>query len=74
MRYQGDVHVVPAGDRWKVEVEGGNGSSTYATQEEATRAAREISRRNESELLVHGQDGQIREKDSHGHDPRNIPG
>ena len=74
MRYQGNVHVVPAGDQWKVEVEGRGTTDTYTTQEQATRAAGKISRRNESELLVHSQDGQIREKDSHGHDPRNIPG
>jgi Uncharacterized protein conserved in bacteria (DUF2188) len=26
------------------------------------------------ELVVHAQDGSIREKDSHGNDPRDIPG
>ena len=27
-----------------------------------------------SELVIHGKDGKIREKDSHGNDPRDIPG
>ena len=33
-----------------------------------------ITRRNHGELLAHGPDGQIRERDTHGHDPRNNPG
>jgi len=24
--------------------------------------------------VIHGKDGVIQQKDSHGHDPRNIPG
>ena len=30
---------------------------------------REIARNQKSELLIHGRDGQIRKRDSHGHDP-----
>ena len=26
------------------------------------------------ELVIHGEGGEIREKDSHGNDPRDIPG
>ena len=73
MPNKGDVHVVPDGDRWKVEVEGGGSGKTYDSHE-ATRAGRDISRRNDSERLVHGRDGQIRDRDTHGHDPRNVPG
>jgi len=33
----------------------------------------DISRRNHGELLAHGPDGQIRERDTLGHDPRTNP-
>ena len=39
------------------------------TQAEAIQIARGISRNQESELVIHRMNGQIREKDSHGHDP-----
>jgi hypothetical protein len=35
---------------------------------------RTISRHQGTELVIHGKDGVIQQKDSHGHDPRNIPG
>jgi len=34
-----------------------------------TQVAREIAQRQGTELFVHGRDGRIRERDSHGHDP-----
>jgi hypothetical protein len=66
--------VVLDGDRWKVEVEGGGAEGSYDGQEQAIGEAREIARRNQSELLVHGRDGRIRQRDSHGNDPRDEPG
>ena len=39
------------------------------TQKEAIDIAREIARNQGSELIIHGKDGRIREKDSHGNDP-----
>jgi hypothetical protein len=68
-----DVHVVPAGDQWEVEI-GGNTRSTYDTQDEAIKQGRHLAEDQNSELVIHGQDGSIREKDSHGNDPRDIPG
>jgi hypothetical protein len=68
-----DVHVVPSGDRWTCEI-GGKKRSTHTTQEEAIRQGRHLAEDQNSELVIHGQDGSIREKDSHGNDPREIPG
>jgi hypothetical protein len=68
-----DVHVVPDGDRWKVEHDGTD-VDAFATQEEAVAAGRSIAEDQACELVVHGADGQIREKSSHGNDPRDIPG
>jgi Uncharacterized protein conserved in bacteria (DUF2188) len=68
-----DVHVVPQASRWGLEVNGEVGP-TFRTQEEAIREGRNLAERQGGELVVHGQGGEIREKDSHGNDPREIPG
>ena len=63
-------HVVPYPDGWAVKPEGGEkASSVHDTQAEAIERAREIARNQGSELLIHGRDGRIRERDSHGNDP-----
>lgn len=41
----------------------------HPTQEEARLAAREIAMNQKSEVLVHGVNGQIRQKNSYGNDP-----
>jgi hypothetical protein len=68
-----DVHVVPQASRWGLEV-GGETRSTHDTQEEAVREGRTLAEREHGELVIHGEDGQIREKTSHGNDPRDVPG
>ena len=68
-----DVHVVPQGDSWALEVAGDKRES-FDTQDEAIRRGRELAEQQQGELVIHATDGKIREKDSHGHDPRNVPG
>ena len=68
-----DVHVVPAGDQWACEING-NTRSTHDTQEEAIKQGQGLADEQNAELVVHAQDGSIRGKDSHGNDPRNVPG
>jgi hypothetical protein len=68
-----DVHVVPQASRWGLEVDG-NIRSTHDTQEEAIAEGRGLAEREHGELVIHGEDGQIREADSHANDPRDIPG
>ena len=68
-----DVHVVPDGDGWKVE-HGGDDVDRFDTQADAVAAARSVAEAAQCELVVHGQDGQIRAKGSHGNDPSDIPG
>lgn len=77
--YQGNamtanIHVVPAGNEWAVEAAGGGGRTMYFSQEEAIQAATERAKRDKVELLIHGRDGQIRARNSFGHDPRNVRG
>lgn len=64
-------HVTPhPNGGWQVKGAGNErATARTSTQAEAIRIAREISRNQESELVIHGKNGQIRDKDSHGHDP-----
>jgi hypothetical protein len=64
-------HVVPAPDGgWNVRRGGADRvSGHFRTKIEAVDAARQISRNQNTELFVHGQDGQIQARDSHGNDP-----
>ena len=63
-------HVVPHENKWAVKGEGNQrATSVHDTQAEATARAREIAKAQKSELLVHGRDGEIRSRDSYGHDP-----
>ena len=70
-----DIHVVPVGDQWMVRRENVQEPlSTHTTQAEAEAAGRAQAKTDEVELVIHGQDGQIREKHSEGNDPRAVPG
>lgn len=63
-------HVVPHGNEWAVRGAGNSRVTRItSTQREAINIARTISRNQGSELLIHGKDGRIRERDSHGRDP-----
>jgi hypothetical protein len=63
-------HVVPHGEDWAVKGAGNSkATSVYKTQAEAITRAREIAQNQKSELLVHGENGRIREKSSYGNDP-----
>ena len=63
-------HVVPHEGRWAVRGAGSQrATSMHSTQSEAIDAGREIARNQGSELLVHGRDGRIRDRDSHRNDP-----
>ncbi|AOX61072.1 DUF2188 domain-containing protein [Stenotrophomonas rhizophila] len=62
-------HVVPHQDGWAVRGAGNQrATSLHDTQQQAIDAAREIARNQESELVIHRPNGQIRDKDSHGPD------
>jgi hypothetical protein len=61
--------VVPRGGRWANRKGGADrATSLHDTQREAEQVAREQSRREKSELVIHRPDGRIRQKDSHGND------
>jgi hypothetical protein len=65
-------HVVPHAKGWAVKGAGNEkATKVTATQKEAINVARNIAKNQKSELLVHNQKGQIRQKDSFGND--NFP-
>jgi uncharacterized protein YdaT len=70
-------HVVPGGSKggWDVKKGGADkASSHYETKQDAVKAAREISKNQKTELVIHNSDGKIGPKDSHGNDPRKVKG
>jgi uncharacterized protein YdaT len=65
-----NVHVVKHDGGWAAKKEGAQRASVVApTQSQAIDAGRKLARNSGSELVIHGRDGKIREKDSHGRDP-----
>lgn len=73
----GTHHVVPGGSKggWDVKKGGTDrASSHHETKQDAVKAAREISKNQKTELVIHNKDGKIGPKDSHGNDPRKTRG
>ncbi len=69
-------HVTPRPDgKWQ-HIGAGNSRATrvFDTQKEAIKAAKKTAKNKKSELVIHGNDGKIRKKDSYGHDPRTSKG
>lgn len=63
-------HVVRKGDVWGVKGENNQkASSLHNTQAQAIKAAIKIAKNEKSEVIIHGMDGKIRDKDSYGNDP-----
>ncbi|MNJ69758.1 hypothetical protein D3C77_661460 [compost metagenome] len=72
---KGDIYTVRHGDKWANTI-GGNSraSKVYDTQREAIADARNRAIRDGLEHTIQGRNGQFREKNSYGNDPRNIKG
>jgi hypothetical protein len=69
------VHVTPRADKWAVIREGNErATSLHDTQEQAEKKGRETARRDKTEFFLHNQQGEIRERDSYGSDPRSSRG
>jgi Uncharacterized protein conserved in bacteria (DUF2188) len=63
-RQSGKWAVIGAGDS--------RASSLHDTQAAASKAARPLAKANRSELVIHGRDNKIIDKDSFGDDPKGI--
>lgn len=68
-------HVTKHPDGWQV-IGAGNSKATAVTktQAQANEIAKKIAINHQSEVLIHGRDGQIRDKNSYGNDPENTKG
>ncbi|MFL0805561.1 MAG: DUF2188 domain-containing protein [Agarilytica sp.] len=63
-------HVVPHDEGWAVKGAGNTrATSVHQTQAEAIQQAKQIAQNQQSEMLIHGKNGQIREKNTYGDDP-----
>jgi len=63
-------HVVPHGNDWAVKGAGNKkATSVHSTQSEAIKEAKSIAENQQSEMLIHGKNGQIRERNTYGNDP-----
>ncbi len=63
-------HVLPKDGSWQVKGAGNSkATKTFDTQKDAIAFAKEIAKNQQSELIVHNRQGQIRSKDSYGNDP-----
>lgn len=64
------VHVVHEKEKWKVKIPGhSKARSVHETKKDAIEKAREIAKKNKSELKIHTIDGKISESNSYGNDP-----
>lgn len=62
-------HVVKHKDGWAVKGAGNEKvTKVTKTQKDAIDFAKEIAKNQESELIIHGKNGKIRQKDSFGND------
>ena len=73
-RSQPNVHVVPTqtprGTQFVVKVAGNPKPVTRpSTQADAITKAVPIAKRHQSDVVIHGRDGAIRDRDSYGRDP-----
>ena len=65
-----NVHIVQRGNQWGALREGAaRTSSNHNTQAQAIQTGRNMARQQHGELVIHGEDGRIRARDSYGNDP-----
>lgn len=68
-------HVVKHSDGWAVKKSGSSrATKVFETQCEAYCFGREVAMNQNTELFLHGRNGQIRERNSYGNDPRTSKG
>lgn len=70
MANRNNIHIVQRPGGWGTLREGsGRASGVFRTQAQAIRSGTGMARQGGGELVIHGQDGRIRERNTHGNDP-----
>jgi hypothetical protein len=69
-----NVHVVPSGSGWVVEIDGDAASHSYPNRRDAMEVGRRLARSNRVDFVVHGPDGRVRQRDSYSRDPFSVRG
>ena len=63
-------HVTKKNGEWRVIGEGNSrATKKFATQKEAIDYGKKVAINQQAELVIHGVNGRIRDKDSYGNDP-----
>ena len=63
-------HVTKKNGEWRVIGEGNSrATKKFATQKESIDYGRKVAINQQAELVIHGVNGRIRDKDSYGNDP-----
>lgn len=63
-------HVVPNNGHWQIKRENSSiATNNFDTPKDAISYAHDITINQQSEVVIHGCDGKIRDKDSYGNDP-----
>jgi hypothetical protein len=72
---KGDVETYHQNEQWHSKIEGEDQPfATAATKDEAVKAGRERAQVDAVEHIIKNLDGRIHERNSYGHDPRNVRG
>jgi len=65
-----NVHIVTHGDGWAARTENSKRVlKEFDTKAQATDYGRNVAKNQQSELVIHGLNGRIQDKDSYGNDP-----
>jgi Uncharacterized protein conserved in bacteria (DUF2188) len=71
----GDVETYHEDGQWKNKIEGSTrAANVHETKAPAVQAGRQMAEARKVEHLIRNMDGTIAQRNSYGHDPRNIPG
>lgn len=66
----GNQHVVPRGNQWAVTGAGNSRATVIvSSQQQAISIAKPIAQNQGGDVVIHGSNGQIRERNSYGNDP-----
>lgn len=70
MKTNKNQHVIPHSEKgWAVKKSGSDKvTKTFSTQQQAEKFAKEVAKRNKSELFIHSKTGKIRERNTYGKD------